>query len=95
MDLDWHAMPQLQGAKLTQPIAFISGLDDMVIKWFGGAEGVRAVLPQHCVTAPDIHFLEQTGHWLQQEAPERVNELLLRFLDTHRGLLGQRRRSRL
>jgi len=31
-------------------------------------------------TPPRIEYLPDTGHWVQQEAPSRVNELLLDFL---------------
>lgn len=94
MDLDWHATPQLEGAKLTQPVAFIGGKSDMVLRWFGGPDGVRAVLPQVCERPPEAHFLEG-GHWIQQEAPARVSEILLGFLGRHRERLGAGKAARL
>jgi pimeloyl-ACP methyl ester carboxylesterase len=30
-----------------------------------------------------VHFVEGAGHWVQQEQPERVTELLLQFLQQH------------
>jgi len=33
MDLDWHATPQLAGRRLTQPVAFIAGAAEMVLRW--------------------------------------------------------------
>ena len=48
MDLDWHATPQLAGRRLTQPVAFIAGAADMVLRWFGGAEGCAQQLRRAC-----------------------------------------------
>jgi pimeloyl-ACP methyl ester carboxylesterase len=29
----------------------------------------------------NVHLVEGAGHWVQQERPEKVNELLLGFLE--------------
>jgi pimeloyl-ACP methyl ester carboxylesterase len=31
----------------------------------------------------DVHLLEGAGHWVQQEATDRVNQLLAAFLSEH------------
>ena len=33
-----------------------------------------------CTRMKEIHLLENAGHWVQQEQPEKVNRLLLNFL---------------
>ena len=84
MDLDWHATPQLEGRKLAQPVAFVAGARDMVLRWFGGAEGTARALRGACATPPRVHILDGVGHWVQQEAPAAVNAILLDFLAAHR-----------
>ena len=33
---------------------------------------------------PQVHPIEDAGHWIQQEQPQQVSTLLLAFLDAHR-----------
>ena len=33
-----------------------------------------------CTRMKDIHLIEGAGHWVQQEQPDEVNRLLLKFL---------------
>ena len=56
----------------------------MVLRWFGGPEGCAKQLRRACEQPVDVHILEATGHWVQQERPEEVSRLLLAFLATHR-----------
>ena len=86
MDLDWHATPQLEGRKVQQPVAFVCGVNDVVLRWFGGRDGVMRDLPRACGLPPNIHFLD-AGHWVQQEQPDQVNSLLLDFVGEHRATL--------
>jgi pimeloyl-ACP methyl ester carboxylesterase len=30
-----------------------------------------------------VHLLDAAGHWVQQEQPERVSQLLIQFLRDH------------
>ncbi len=75
----WELTPELDGAKITQPALFIAGEQDVVI---GGASKEQLEARMAAV-APDlrgVHLLPDTGHWVQQERPEEVNELLVAFL---------------
>lgn len=53
---------------------------------FIGADDDVVVAPQHIeamrrhVPDLDLHMLENCGHWTQQEQPDAVNELILRWL---------------
>ncbi|HKV15931.1 MAG TPA: alpha/beta hydrolase, partial [Reyranella sp.] len=38
-----------------------------------------------CTNMKEIHFVEGAGHWVQQEQPDEVNRLLLRFLQRTKG----------
>jgi len=33
-----------------------------------------------CTDLRGIHLIEGAGHWVQQEAPDQVNEILIDFL---------------
>ena len=62
---------------IEQPAMFVAGDKDGVIMM--AAQALQA-LPQ---TVPDLRINELipgAGHWTQQEAPQAVNEYLLRFL---------------
>eukprot|EP00617_Octactis_speculum_P019131 CAMPEP_0185762920 /NCGR_PEP_ID=MMETSP1174-20130828/21891_1 /TAXON_ID=35687 /ORGANISM="Dictyocha speculum, Strain CCMP1381" /LENGTH=333 /DNA_ID=CAMNT_0028444809 /DNA_START=23 /DNA_END=1025 /DNA_ORIENTATION=+ len=84
-DLDWEITPQLKDLKLTQPVLFLAGEADPVIKNFGGSaraeEGMKAV----CAAGYEGVFYPQKGHWIQQESPQEVNNALFNFMETHRG----------
>jgi len=76
---NWEATPQLAGAKVQQPALFIAGEKDAVIR---GAtrEQLETRFAQGVADLRGIHLIPGAGHWIQQEKPEQVNELLLEFL---------------
>jgi len=77
MDRDWAELPQLEGAKVTQPALFIAGDRDGVIAMNPSAvEGMKAHVPD----LRRIVMLPGAGHWTQQERPDEVNAALLEFL---------------
>ena len=88
MDRDWHKTAHLAGCRLSQPIAFIGGLADQITRWFGGPDAVRAALKRECDLDPEVHFLA-ASHWIQQELPGKVSQILLDFLERHRSWLPQ------
>ena len=76
IDRLWESTPFLCGAKLTQPTLFIAGEVDPVITMYQGA---FEVMEQ---TVPHLRqkvLLPGAGHWIQQERPAQVNQLLLEF----------------
>ncbi len=77
IDRNWELTPFLRGARLCQPTVFIAGEEDGVIKLYRNAldnmeEGVPNLTKKALVPG--------AGHWIQQERPEEVNELLIDFL---------------
>jgi pimeloyl-ACP methyl ester carboxylesterase len=77
VDRDWRDLQPWQGRPITVPGLFIGGERDGPTIW-----GARAI-ERHPVTMPDIrgsHILPGCGHWVQQERPAEVNELLLDWL---------------
>jgi pimeloyl-ACP methyl ester carboxylesterase len=77
MDRDWEELPQLEGAKVTQPALFIYGDRDGVIAMNpAGPE----IMKQHVPDLRNIVKLPGAGHWTQQERPDEVNAAMIEFL---------------
>ncbi len=76
---NWELTPHLRGVQVPQPAMFIAGENDGVI---GGAteETLVARLRQVATDPRGVHLLPGVGHWVQQQAPDEVNRLLLEFL---------------
>lgn len=75
IDRNWETTPQLDGAKVTQPVLFVAGTNDPVIRMVP-PDGMKE-------WAPDLRgtvLIEGAGHWVHMERPEPVNEALLGFL---------------
>jgi pimeloyl-ACP methyl ester carboxylesterase len=77
MDRNWEIQGNLTSAAITVPAMFIGGTDDLVLGF------MRPDRAKEVITGPYREVLiEGAGHWLQQERPDRVNELLLEFLSS-------------
>lgn len=77
IDRMWELTPCLSGAPLRQPALFITGEVDPVITMY------RAAFETMEQTVPGLRqkvLLPGAGHWIQQERPTQVNQLLLEFL---------------
>ena len=76
---NWETTPQLAGAKVQQPALFIAGEKDSVIR---GAtkEELESRLSGGVDDLRGVHLIPNAGHWIQQEKPQQVNDLLLSFL---------------
>lgn len=75
MDRNWETTPQLDGAKITVPCLFVGGSDDPVLSFTRRDRALEVVSgPYHEL------MIDGAGHWLQQERPEEVNSVLLKFL---------------
>jgi pimeloyl-ACP methyl ester carboxylesterase len=69
------------GRTIDVPSCFISGAQD-----WGNHQGPGALEMMRtaaCTRMTDVHLLEGAGHWVQQEATDRVNQLLAAFLSEH------------
>jgi len=70
-------------AKLELPVLFIAGDRDFVATTSdGGLGSTVADMSTWCTDLRGVHMIEGAGHWVQQEAPEQVNTLLIDFLDS-------------
>jgi pimeloyl-ACP methyl ester carboxylesterase len=75
IDRNWELTPELDGAKPQQPVLFIAGSNDPVIR-MSSPEPMRESVPN----LKDIVIVDGPGHWIHMERPEPVNEAILGFL---------------
>jgi len=68
----------LFGKTIDVPSIFISGSSDWGVYQRPGA--VEKMNGTACTRMTGVHLLDGAGHWVQQEQPEKVTELLLGFL---------------
>ncbi len=66
------------GRTIDVPSVFIAGRSDWGIYQTPGA--IERMQTTACTNMLDCHLIEGAGHWVQQEQPEKVSELLLGFL---------------
>ncbi|HXW85579.1 MAG TPA: alpha/beta hydrolase [Candidatus Binataceae bacterium] len=77
-DRNWELSGFLAGAKLMQPSLFAAGEHDVVLRMIP-----NNALAQVDATMPNCRsktIIPGAGHWIQQERPQEINELLLKFL---------------
>ncbi|MGW5256484.1 alpha/beta fold hydrolase [Streptomyces sp. NPDC004012] len=77
MDRDWEDLAAFHGAPITQPSLFVGGTRDASTVWL--AEAISAF----GTTMPGLvssHLLDGCGHWIQQERPAEINQLLTGWL---------------
>jgi pimeloyl-ACP methyl ester carboxylesterase len=75
----WESELQLfAGKTIDIPSIFISGSSDWGVYQRPGA--VEKMNGTACTRMTSVHLLDGAGHWVQQEQPEKVTELLLEFL---------------
>jgi pimeloyl-ACP methyl ester carboxylesterase len=73
--------PELQtfsGRTIDQPSMFIGGKSDWGVYQNPGA--LERMQKSACTQMLGVHLVDDAGHWVQQEQPEAVSRLLLRFL---------------
>jgi pimeloyl-ACP methyl ester carboxylesterase len=66
------------GRTIDVPSCFIAGQSD----WgaFQGPGSLERMQNHACKRMLGCHFVDGAGHWVQQEQPEEVSKLLVRFL---------------
>jgi pimeloyl-ACP methyl ester carboxylesterase len=66
------------GRTIDVPAMFVAGKSDWGIYQSPGA--IERMQESACTRMRGCHLLDGAGHWVQQEQPERVSELLIEFL---------------
>ena len=88
--LNWYRVmtnPNLQrdvdlfaGKKIEVPLLYITGTKDWLIYQHPGSiDKMRGA----CTDFRGVRWIEDAGHWVQQEQPEKVAEQILEFLGKH------------
>ena len=78
IDRDWADLAAWHHAPITQPALFIGGEFDGPTAWQAHS------IANFAGTLPGVmgaHILDGCGHWVQQERPDEVNQLLTSWLD--------------
>ena len=70
------------GRSIDVPSLFIAGRSDWGIYQSPGA--IERMQGTGCSAMRGVHLIDGAGHWVQQEKPDEVNRLLLRFLEDTR-----------
>jgi pimeloyl-ACP methyl ester carboxylesterase len=79
LDRNWEIMTDPVSATIGVPALFIAGTDDPTLMFMSRARAAEVV------TGPYREvMIDGAGHWLQQERPDKVNEVLLDFLSSLR-----------
>jgi pimeloyl-ACP methyl ester carboxylesterase len=76
LDRAWEQSRFLSGTPLRLPVLFAAGEKDAVVEMYRPAVDA---LPHTCTDLRVNTLLPGVGHWIQQERPAEVNELLTRF----------------
>jgi pimeloyl-ACP methyl ester carboxylesterase len=79
IERNWETTPQLTGAKIAQPVRFISGARDGVIRG-ATAEQLTERMSRVVTDLRGVVLIPEAGHWVQQEKPQETNAALLEFL---------------
>lgn len=75
MDRNWEELPQVGIGEVKQPTLFMGGRRDPSVIFAPFDPMIKAVPKLR-----KIIFLENSGHWIQQERPKEVNQELVGFL---------------
>ncbi|MEQ8857395.1 MAG: alpha/beta hydrolase [Pseudomonadales bacterium] len=78
VDRDFADLAAFAGRPIEQPSLFIGGSKDGPTIW--GAPAIER-FPHTLPGLVRSEILDGAGHWIQQERAQRVNELLIEFLD--------------
>ncbi|MER5772174.1 alpha/beta fold hydrolase [Streptomyces sp. NPDC001985] len=78
MDSDWSLTGAWAGLPVRRPALYIGGDQDAPTRWMEAA--IRAF--PRTLPGARTHILEECGHWMPQEKPDEVNELLIDWLNS-------------
>lgn len=79
IDRNWALMTPFADARIRQPALFIAGARDPTLR-IGGRRDRRAAMEEAVPGLRGKVLIPGAGHWVQQEAAERVNAELVAFL---------------
>ncbi|KAL5581802.1 hypothetical protein UlMin_014244 [Ulmus minor] len=69
--------------KVTAPVLLIMGEKDYCLKFPGFEDFIRSGAMKQFVPDLDITFVAEGSHFVHEQFPEQINELITNFLDKH------------
>ena len=79
-DRDWKNIPELSNLKIEVPSFFIGGGKDSVRKFLKGYDMYENP-GKHCNNFYGKIIIDEAGHWVQQEAPEKTTDAIINFIE--------------
>ena len=79
--IDPKELPQVVGKRLEQATCLIAGSKDPVRHFIHGVD-LYETPADFCDDYRDTTIIEEAGHWVQQEAPEKTNQALHAFINS-------------
>lgn len=79
LDRNWSQMAPFEDLRVEVPAVYLVGERDPG-RSIPGMDQIVAAMPSLATSLRDSVVIPQAGHWLQQEAPDAVNNQLLKFL---------------
>ncbi len=79
-DLDWLELTELDYLKVTQPSIFIGGEHDPVRRFIKDYDAYKNA-GKYCDNYKGTFIIKNSGHWVQQEKPNEVNNIIKDFLN--------------
>ncbi len=79
LDRNWELLQSIVGRQVNVPALFMIGARDTGLN----IPGMDQIIASMAGLVPDLlgsHVISGAGHWLQQESPATVNDLILSFL---------------
>jgi pimeloyl-ACP methyl ester carboxylesterase len=76
-------MHTFSGRAIDVPSMFVAGTSDWGMYQTPGA--IERMQGTSCTNLVGVHRIEGAGHWVQQEQPAKVSELLIGFVREHGG----------
>jgi pimeloyl-ACP methyl ester carboxylesterase len=76
---NWEIANEYGDQEIRVPTLFIAGSKDIVING-ASAEQLTAAMSRVVADLRGVELIPDIGHWVQQEAPRRSNDLILEFL---------------
>jgi pimeloyl-ACP methyl ester carboxylesterase len=76
---NWETTPQLAHPQITQPVLFLAGEMDLVLRG-ATAEQLTATMGKFVKDLRGVRLYPGVGHWVQQERPDDVNKAIIEFL---------------
>ncbi|WP_233217587.1 alpha/beta fold hydrolase [Trinickia dabaoshanensis] len=79
LDRNWELQAAFNGLLVQTPALYLVGEHDTGLA-IPGMHEIIGAMPRLVPNLRDSQVIERAGHWLQQEAPDRVNAAVIEFL---------------